>query len=197
MPVRPAVFGFIVHSEFFRTGCRHIFGFITPADRSPRRSLQKWPPGKSPANGRRIALSIGQEASGILLFFLRSIGILDRGFCLLELRNRNPDLEGAPGIQVEKMILAPDGPVRNAFLVEQFAEFRMNARIVPLPKGAKRVLRIFRLRTCCARSAQSTRGCGGLIHQINIAIGASRESLPVLRFALGANHGAWAFTTKG
>ena len=124
-------------------------------------------------------------------------GILDRGFCLLELRKRNPDLEGAPGIQVEKMILAPDGPVRNAFLVEQFAEFRMNARIVPLPKGAKRVFRIFSLRTCCARSAQSTRGCGRLIHQINIAIGASRESLPVLRFALGANHGAWEFTTKG
>jgi hypothetical protein len=51
------------------------------------------------------------------------------------------------------MILAPDGLVGNSFLVEQFAELGMNARVITPPKGAKRIVRIFGVRTSFACGA--------------------------------------------
>src|SRR5207237_10704302 len=62
------------------------------------------------------------------------------------------------------------------------------AQIGTLPKGAERVLRIFSLRASLAPRAQFRRACGRLIHEIDVAIGASREALPVFSLALRAEH---------
>src|SRR5712692_3035445 len=88
------------------------------------------------------------------------------------------------------MIFAPDRLVGNAFLVEQFAKLRMNARVIAPPKGAKRILRIFHARTLFACGAQTMRWWGRIMHQFHVAVGAARKPLPILRFALWTIHRA-------
>src|SRR5258708_40185128 len=88
------------------------------------------------------------------------------------------------------MILAPDCLVGNAFFIEQLAELGMNARVIPPPKGAKRIIRIFGMRTRFASGAQTVRCWGRLMHQIHVAVGATRKPLPILRFALWTIHSA-------
>src|ERR1700731_899 len=88
------------------------------------------------------------------------------------------------------MILAPDRLVGNTFLGEQFAKFGMKARVIAPPKGAKRIFRIFGMRTRFACGAQTMRCWGRFMHQFHVAVGASRKPLPVLRFALWTIHSA-------
>src|SRR5437899_96674 len=83
------------------------------------------------------------------------------------------------------MILAPDGLVRYPFLVQKFAKFRVNARVIAAPKGAKGIFGGFRLPT---RLGWAARRRGRLIHQSHVAIGAPRKPLPILRFALWTIH---------
>src|SRR5438105_4425827 len=63
----------------------------------------------------------------------------------------------------------------------------MNARVVAAPKGTKRILRSLRPSTCFAWAARRR---GRLMHQIHVAIGATRKPLSILRLTLGTIHGA-------
>jgi hypothetical protein len=78
--------------------------------------------------------------------------------------------------------------VGNSFLVEQFAELGMNARVITPPKGAKRIIRIFGVRTRFACGAQTMRCWGRLMHQFYVAVRAARKPLAILSFALRAVH---------
>src|SRR5260370_42055642 len=87
------------------------------------------------------------------------------------------------------MIIAPDGLVGNPFLIQQLAEFSVNAWVVASPKGAKRIIGIFCVQAVFARGAQTTCCWWRLIHQIHVTLRAARKPWPVLRFALRAEHG--------
>src|SRR5216684_3999455 len=136
-----------------------------------------------------VALAKRQELCSIPLLVLCSVSIFDRSFRLLELRKRDPNLKGALGIQVKEMILPSHGLVGNAFIIQQLAEFSVNAWVVASPKGAKRIIGIFCVQAVFARGTQTACCRRRLTHQLRIAIGAARESWPILGFALRAEHG--------
>jgi len=60
-----------------------------------------------------------EKTRGGLALFLGAVGVLDGGLGLLETRERNADLEGALGVQIEEMVLAANRFVGNALLFEQ------------------------------------------------------------------------------
>jgi hypothetical protein len=85
------------------------------------------------------------------------------------------------------MIFAPDGSMRDSFLIQKLAKFCVNPRIVPAPKRAERIL---------IRIAWRSGGLGcnegllwQLIDQRNVAIGAPRKPLAIFGFALRTKHG--------
>jgi hypothetical protein len=85
-----------------------------------------------------------KQTRGRLNFVVGAISFLDGGFSFFKEREGDADLEGALGIQIEQVICTANGFVRDALLVEEFAEFSVDARIVALPKSAKRIFARFR-----------------------------------------------------
>jgi RNA polymerase sigma-70 factor, ECF subfamily len=125
-----------------------------------------------------------------LNFVVVAIRFLNGRFCFFKKRERDAHLKSAFGIQIEKMICAPDGFVGDAFLVEEFAKLSVDAGIVALPKSANRIFPRFR------RVSRATGWAGKLSNQRHVAIGAHGEPLAIFRFALGADHHLVEFTTR-
>ncbi len=81
-----------------------------------------------------------KETRSGLALFLGAIGFLDGGLGLLERREWNPYLEGTLRIQIEKMVLAANCFVRDALLVEELAEFSVDARVITTPERAQGII---------------------------------------------------------
>jgi hypothetical protein len=122
--------------------------------------------------------------------FIVTICFLDGCLGFFKKRERDAHLKSAFGIQIEEMIFAADGFVWDALLVEELAEFSVDAGIVTLPKGAKRIFARFR------GVSRATGWDGKLSNQRHLAIGAHGKPLAIFRFALGADHDVVKFTTR-
>jgi len=123
--------------------------------------------------------------------FIVTICFLDGCLGFFKIRKRDADLKSALGIQIEKMICAADGFVGDALLVEELAKFSVDAGVVTLPKGAKRIFVRFR------GVSRATGWAGKLRNQRHFAIGAHGKPLAIIRFALRADHDLVEFTTRG
>jgi hypothetical protein len=88
--------------------------------------------------------SIWEENGSSRRLFFATVSFLDGCFGSFKTRERDADLKSASGIQIEKMICAANGFVGDALLVKEFAKFSVDARIVALPKDAKRIFAGFR-----------------------------------------------------
>ena len=119
-----------------------------------------------------------------------TICFLDGRLGCFKERERDADLKSVSGIQIEKMIRAADGFVRDASLVKEFAKFSVDTWIVTLPKGAKRIFP--RFRGVCRGTSWGRK----LRDQRHFAIGAHRKPLTIFGFALGTDHNHVEFTTR-
>ena len=91
------------------------------------------------------------------------------------------------------MVAAKNGFVRDAGLLQDFAEFGVHARVLAFPERAER---IFVGIAWGHRRFVGERVVRWLVHQIHVAIGAACEAGAIFGVALWANHGVGEFTTE-
>ena len=135
--------------------------------------------------------SIGEEYGSGWPLLIVTIRFLHGTFGFLKQREGDADLESILGIQIKQVIFAAKGFVWDALLVKEFAKFSVDARVVALPKRAKRIFAGFR------EASRATGWRGKLRNQRHFAIGAHGKPLAIFGFALGADHNHVEFTTRG
>lgn len=128
-----------------------------------------------------------ERLHGIARRSVHFVGLLHGGFCFLEQGKGHADLEGRKVLHIEKMVFPANGFVGNSRFVEHRAKFGVQARVVSLPKRAKRIFFVARRRAGIRfepiRSHERK-----FVDQIDVAVSATREPGAVLGAALRAEH---------
>ena len=130
--------------------------------------------------------------SRLVRILLRAVRFLDHLFGFVKTGKRNAHFIRRKVAEVEQMIAAEYGLVRNTRFFQDFAKLRVDTRIFSFPKGTEWILV-----GIAWIGRRFPRKCvvGRLLDQVHAAIGAASEPGPVFGVALRANHGVLQSTT--